>query len=92
MPLAALKQRCGPVHLTHGGVQVLRPIGDHEQARLDLQTTLDELAEKRLETLRFRRCLHKAEEDLFAVIVTPTAATISSSANVLPSRSSATRS
>ena len=64
MPLAALKERRGPTHLQHGGVQTLRPIGDHQQARLDLQTTLDELAQNRCADLAILgRRLHEAEED-----------------------------
>ena len=93
VPLAALQQRRGPADLTPRGVQARRAIGDHQQAGLDLQPALDEFARKRRADLAIlRRRLHEAEEDLSPVIVTPTAVTISSSAKVLPSRSSATRS
>ena len=73
-------------------MQSFGPIGDHEHADIESQAALHELAEEAgTDFPIFCRRLHKAEEPFSPVIVTPTAATISSSANVLPSSSRATR-
>ena len=67
MPLAALSQRRRAEYLTHRGVQAFRAVGDDEQAEVDAQTTLHELAEKRRTDFPILGCgLHESEEQLFS--------------------------
>lgn len=74
-------------------MQALGPVGDDQQAEIDPQAALNELAEKRGPDLpALRGGLQKAEQHFCPEIVTPSATTISSSANVLPSSSTATTS